>query len=148
MDLRTGHSRQLYSHATHRSDDWRSLMSRDLDPNNLSGRDVLSAIAPIILGFGAVYLVNRFFPDFVVLFIVLLLVLVLWGVQVTVRMIPTERLEAMARKENERTEKIKAIPVVGPFLDFFRRMLGWLSGAITVLTFLVLVYYGVKRAFF
>ena len=118
-------------------------MARDFDPNNLTARDVFWAFAPIIAAIGAIFLVQRFFPDFVGLAIVSLVVLFVLGL----RTIPKEGLEAAADGQRRLDEKIKAVPIVGPALGAVLQILEWLSWVFAVVTFAWLVYWAVGTAF-
>ena len=119
-------------------------MARQFDRNNLTVGDVFRAIAPLIAVIGAVYLVNRHFPEFVGLTVVSLIGLLIFGLWT----LPRKDLHAMAEFENRRNEKIKAVPIVGPALNILRQALDWVSMTIGVIMLVGLAYWAVSTAFF
>ena len=118
-------------------------MAREFNPNNLTAGDVFKAVAPIIAAIGAIYLINKYFPDFVGLAVVAVVVLVMF----VVLTMPTNDLDAIAEAEHKQNEKIRAVPVVGPALAFLRQAFERLSTIITVVMFIWLIYWAVGKEF-
>jgi uncharacterized membrane protein YfcA len=117
-------------------------MARKFDPNNLTAGDVFGAVAPTIAAIGAIVLVNKYFPDFVGLAVVALIVLVMFVIWT----MPKKDLDTIAEAEHRQNEKIKAVRVVGPVLGVLRQVFGWLSTIIGVIMFIWLVYWAVGKA--
>ena len=114
-------------------------MARDFNPNDLSARYVLRIVAQTIIGIAAlltaVFLVSRFAPDFVGLFIALIGI----GVYVVVTRLPKKDLAAIVEKEREAEENIGKIPIVGPVVKFGWRLFNWLIVGLGMIMLILLV---------
>ena len=112
-------------------------MAREIDPNNLSGRDVARILAPTIGFVVAFVAVGRYAPQFIWVLFAALFVFMLFSV----RSIPKKNLEVIAESQQRTNEKIKNLPVLGPIIYPLWRVLGWLSGLFTAATITLLVYF-------
>ncbi len=118
-------------------------MARDFDPDNLTAGDVFKTVAPIFGVIGVLYLINKYFPDFVGLVVVALIVLVM----VYVWTLPRKDLRAMAEADRKTDERIEGVAVVGPGLRLLRQAFDWLSTIVGAIMFIWLVYWAIGKAF-
>ena len=117
-------------------------MARDFDPNNLSGGDVARALGPLIVGIVAFVVVGKYAPQFLWVLLVAFLVFVFYSV----RSIPKKNLEAIADRRRLTNEKIKNLPYLGPIIYPLWRVLGWLSGLISIAMLPLIIYLIYKGA--
>lgn len=111
-------------------------MGRDIDPDDLSGTDIVYLLAPLIGVIASIVVVVFFLPDLIWLWF---LVLIGIGVYKSAS-ISQEQQEALAKARQELDEKTRRTPIVGPFLPplfFLIRAVSAVGG----LVLLVLVLY-------
>ena len=117
-------------------------MAWEYDPDNLTAGDVLKMVAPTIAAFVSIYFVNKYFPDFVDLAAFALIALVIFGI---LRM-PKKDLEKIAEAEQRQSEKVKAVPVVGPALGVLKQAFDWIHTIFGIILFIWLIYWAVGKA--
>lgn len=112
-------------------------MRRQVDPNNLSGGDVLRVLAPLAGFLVALIIAGQFGAKYVWVVIALGAAFVLY----IVFTLPKEAVQAITEAEQRTNDKIRDLPVVGPLLYPLWRVLGWTHTLLGIATIIVVLYF-------
>jgi hypothetical protein len=112
-------------------------MGRQVDPNNLSGGDVLRILAPLAGFLVALIIAGQVGAKYVWIVITLGAAFVLY----IVCTLPKEAVQAITEAEQRTNDKIRDLPVVGPLLYPLWRVLGWAHALFGIATILVVLYF-------
>lgn len=120
-------------------------MTKDFDPDNLSFSDVVRAVAPlaVIIALLVVFrnsdrftFLTEYANHLRILFVVVLFI----AAYSWTKRLPDETVERIAEIEEQRTQKLRSTPYVGPLLLLIKRVLGALFAVISATVFVVYVY--------
>jgi len=116
-------------------------MVKEFDPDNLTAGDIVRAVAPTILAILAIYLVQKFAPNFLGIAVVILIALVLY----VIFTMPKKDVESIGKADRELNDNIGKIPVIGPLAKPLWRVIVWLSAIVSLITIILLVFGAIDK---